>query len=102
MWGFLCRISALTICCSQDVGLANKPCRMVGGCLTTIQHQETIHMSVNKVYAVLAKKATLVIILLSVITTVLGLAALYKDGNFELKLDITSFNVKVTGKGSKP
>ncbi len=59
-------------------------------------------MSVNKVYAVLAKKATLVIILLSVITTVLGLAALYKDGNFELKLDITSFNVKVTGKGSKP
>ena len=59
-------------------------------------------MTVSKVYAVLAKKATLVIILLCLITTVLGLAALYKEGHFELNLSTTSFNVKVTGKGTSP
>ena len=30
----------LTSCNSQDVGLANAPCRMVGGCLATVRHQE--------------------------------------------------------------
>mgnify|MGYP000426220967 CR=1 FL=1 len=59
-------------------------------------------MNVDKVYAVLAKKATLVIILLSLITTVLGLATLILEGGFELNLSTTSFNVKVTGNGSKP
>ena len=59
-------------------------------------------MTVSKVYAVLAKKATLVIILLSLITTVLGLATLILEGGFELNLSTTSFNVKVTGNGSKP
>ncbi len=59
-------------------------------------------MTVSKVYAVLAKKATLVIILLSLITAVLGLAALTLDGGFELNLSTTSFNVKVTGKGNSP
>ena len=59
-------------------------------------------MNVDKVYAVLAKKATLVIILLSLITAVLGLAALTLDGGFELNLSTTSFNVKVTGKGNSP
>lgn len=59
-------------------------------------------MQVDKVYAVLAKKATLVIILLSLITTVLGLATLILEGGFELNLSTTSFNVKVTGNGSKP
>ena len=59
-------------------------------------------MQVDKVYAVLAKKATLVIILISLITTVLGLATLILEGGFELNLSTTSFNVKVTGNGSKP
>ena len=59
-------------------------------------------MTVSKVYAVLAKKATLVIILISLITTVLGLATLILEGGFELNLSTTSFNVKVTGNGSKP
>ncbi len=98
MWGFLCRMSVLTISCSQDVGLANAPCRMVGGCLTTIQHQETIHMNVNKVYAVLAKKSISIIVALSTIILILGFTALILGGSVELNANTTTINIRVIGK----
>lgn len=95
---FLCIISGLTISSSQDVGLANAPRRMVGGCFATVQHQETIHMTVNKVYAVLAKKSTLIIVVLSTVITVLGLAALVIGGSVEFNISLTALGFKAIGK----
>ena len=91
---FSFKISVLATCNSQDVGLANAPCRMVGGCLATVQHQEIYYMKASKFYAVLLQKSNLLLWLIFITVLSLGLGTLMFGGEFAMQLNPFKIEVK--------